>query len=273
MDNFDAWIGRSRERHDQMDPWRASSLAASLGSHPASDPPGTLPCLWHWLYFLDAPEKSTLAQDGHARRGDFMPPIDLERRMFAGGRNTVHQPLRLGVPAKVTETVMKVEHKPAAGLYVVTVGFNYVQDGVLCVAEERDLIFIGGKPAVPPPGPMQPVEPAAWSQDIVPDEVLLFRYSALTFNSHRIHYDRTYVQDTEGYPDIVVHGPLSATLLVELARVNGGKPVTHFAFRAQQPVYVNNTLRLRGAVLEDGSLDLKAYAPNGKPAMSATARF
>jgi len=274
---FQDWIGGSQSREAMLDPWPAQALRATLGGD--ADEDRSLPCLWHWLYFLETAPRDQIGVDGHPKRGGFLPPIALPRRMFAGGRTTVLKPLVLGSPATFTETILKVEQKRGGEdpLILMTLGFAYTQDNELCIREERDIVYLGGRagPKTPAPQPLdatvQPLEETRpWRADVTPDPVMLMRFSALTFNGHRIHYDTDYAQREEGYPERVVHGPLTATLLAELVRVHAPGAIRSFSFRAQSPLFVNAPLRLRAGPQEDGTITAIAYTPSGKPAMTAS---
>jgi 3-methylfumaryl-CoA hydratase len=268
MTEFSDSVGRSRRHEDVLDPWRVHALRATLGG-PAMES-GALPCLWQWIYFLTHTPRDQLGEDGHARLGGFLPAIPARRRMFAGGRVTIETPLRIGHPASMTETILNIEQKRAgpSPLWLVTVGYDYAQDGQVCVREARDLVYLDAAPA-PAPADVTPLpDDAAWTSEVTPDPVMLARYSALTFNGHRIHYDADYCRDVEGYPERVVHGPLTATLLLELGRQAGLGEITGFSFRAQSPLFVNAPIRLQATRTEDG-LEARAYTPQGRVAMSA----
>ena len=268
MSDFNEWVGRSRRREDRIDPWRARALRATLGGEPWEGE--TLPCLWHWIYFLEAASREDIGEDGHPSRGGFMPPIDCARRMFAGGRVTILNPLRLGGRASLTETILRVEQKRGGDspLWLATLGCDYEQEGQVCIREERDLVYLDAAPSAAPTDVQAIPQDAAWRADCKPDPVMLMRYSALTFNSHRIHYDADYCRDVEGYPERVVHGPLTATLLLELGLQAGAGAVTGFSFRALSPLFVNAPIRLRADPAE-GGLVANAYTPQGRVAMSA----
>ena len=275
---FDDWIGKQRITRQTLDPWRVQALSAVLDL-PVSPPGQALPGLWHWLYFLETAAQSCIGADGHPRKGDFMPPVPNPRRMFAGARTRYHQPLQIGAPTDLSETVVAIEEKSgkSGSMTIVTVAHVYRQDGSTCVEEERDFIYL---PAVAPGAPAaqlenEPVaiEDAAWTLDIITHPVQLMRFSALTFNSHRIHYDAEYAREQEGYPALVVHGPLTAILLSEMCRLHSATALTAFSFRAMNPVFVGQALRLRGDPDGAGGATLTAYTPAGKPALSATARF
>lgn len=268
------WIGRETRLESALDPWPAGALRATLGLDPGEAPPDALPPLWSWLYFLDVDPREEIGPDGHAARGGFMPPIAAPRRMFAGGRLEFHRPLRLGAPASQVRRILKVEEKAgsAGPLVFVTVGFDHVQDGELCVREARDIVYLHPGPPMTEPAPA-PIPDAPLSLEATPDAVMLMRFSALTFNGHRIHYDLPYAREVEGYPERVVHGPLTAVLLAELARLKGGASLARFAFRARAPIFLGDTLHLRGQPEGDTGVALAAYSDAGRLVMSAQAEL
>lgn len=233
-----AWIGRSETTHDVATAAPVRMLRATLDLPPAE--PEDLPPLWHWLYFLPAARQSGLGPDGHPARGGFLPPVPLPRRMWAGGQFEFFQPLRVGDRITRTSTIEDVAMKSGrtGDLCFVRVKHDVGNERGLAVREFHDIVYRPNPvPGVPAPY-YEPAPEAAWSERIVPDDVLLFRYSALTFNGHRIHYDRRYVTEVEGYPGLIVHGPLMATLLAGLGgrRFPGREPVA-FQFRALKPVF------------------------------------
>src|SRR5664279_4565095 len=216
-----AWIGRSEERADTVTAAPLAALAATLDRDDPVPGPGTaVPPLGHLLYFLPVARQSELGPDGHPRRGGFLPPVALPRRMWAGGRLRFEQPLRVGDEATRRSTIADVASKSARSgpLVFVTVRHAISNGAGLAIEEEHDIVYRD----LPAPGAVSqpPTAPSddSFSRRIVPDDVLLFRYSALTFNGHRIHYDRRYATEVEGYPGLVVHGPLIATLLMDLLR-------------------------------------------------------
>ena len=272
-DDIQTWIGRRETVEAMLDPWPVKALRATLDLEPADAAPlETLPPLWHWLYFLETAPRSQIGVDGHPFRGAFMPPISLPRRMFAGGRSHYLSPLKLGRPASQSREILKIEPKTSGSgeLVFVTVGYSYAQDGVVCVHEERDFVFLGPQPAAPPVTVEAPA-PGAWRIALTPDPVLLFRFSALTFNGHRIHYDTVYAQAEENLPERVVHGPLTAILLAELARLRAGARLAEFEFRARKPFFVDQPMTLDGEAGEGGALVLNARSSGGGW-MSAMAR-
>ncbi|HEX9647158.1 MAG TPA: MaoC family dehydratase N-terminal domain-containing protein, partial [Alphaproteobacteria bacterium] len=212
-ESIDSWIGKSRETEDLIAPFQARAMAATLDHARAPAEGDALPPGWHWLYFPDTPRPGALGPDGHEARGGFLPPIPLPRRMWAGNRLVFHQPLRVGERARRHSVIERIERKEgrAGALAFVTVHHRYSGAAGLALEEWHDIVYRAepAPGAALPPGKGAPAK-ARWRREITPDEVLLFRYSALTFNGHRIHYDYPYVTGEEGYEGLIVHGPLTA---------------------------------------------------------------
>jgi 3-methylfumaryl-CoA hydratase len=272
------WVGRTETQHDDLAATPLRGLAATLGRN---DPPpergSPLPPLWHWLYFLPQHGAAEIGPDGHARRGGFLPPVPLPRRMWAGGRLAWERgnPLRAGDAARRVSRIASVAHKAgrSGDLLFVTVVHELHNAGGLALTEEHDIVYRAmPQPGDTPPAPVAAETQADWQRELTPDEVLLFRYSALTFNSHRIHYDKPYAADVEGYPGLVVHGPLIATLLLDLVRRNAPDAlVRRFEFKAVRPSFAGDVLHLKGQPQARGSVRLWAHSPEGWLAMQATA--
>lgn len=275
--DWDEWIGRQRHSETVLSRWPVSALAAVLDLDVGATG-GVLPALWHWLYFLETASQSRIGADGHPQKGDFLPPVPNPRRMFAGARTRYLRPLKLEQTAALTETVQSVIEKDGGQgrMFLVTVTFDYHQQGQLCISEERDFMYLSAVEPAGDPGQLElsltEIEGAPWSLDVDTDATRLMRFSALTFNSHRIHYDRDYAREQEGYPDLVVHGPLTAILLSELCRMNSDQPLTSFSFRARAPLFCGQQIRLRGEPGTDGAR-LQALRPDGKIAVTAEATF
>lgn len=273
--DFSQWIGRSDLSEDDMSPMPALAASATLDDGATQiSRGGALPPLWHWFYFLPKAPQNRIDVDGHPQRGGFLPPIPYPRRMFAGARLRFHRPLILGEPAQREGVIRDVTLKSGRSgpLAFVSVAYSIKQAGQLCVEEEQDIVY--REPGPPVGAPQQaewpPLPPESWSRVVTPDPTLLFRFSALTFNSHRIHYDRPYAMGEEGYPGLVVHGPLTAMLLIELARKNAAKPVTAYSFRALSPLFDLAPFRLVGTPA-GSQVELAAQGPDGTTAMAATA--
>jgi len=248
--DWTAWIGREQRMTQVLNPFPARALAA-LFDHPRLPEAGdALPVAWHWLYFLETPGTAGTGPDGHPGKGSFLPPIPLPRRMWAAGGLKPSAPLRLGEPAERMSSIRAVEHKRGRSgeLFFVTIEHDVRQRGILCIHEEQTLVYrampTGGSPM--PPGESASAA-ADWSRTVTIDPVLLFRFSALTYNAHRIHYDRDYATGTEGYPGLVVHGPLLVLLLLDLVREHDSEArIRSFRFRAVRPTFDRGSLSLRG---------------------------
>jgi 3-methylfumaryl-CoA hydratase len=265
---MDAWSPTVDESHDTVLGDRLHRLAAALDLDPVDESAPLRP-LFHWLSFAPVVSRKGTGEDGHPRRGGFLPPLPHRRRMFAGARIRFHGPVPVGAPLLRRGTVESITEKTGrtGPLVVVTVRHEFIHAGQTAITEEQDLVYTD---AAPGPLPSPPAEqlPVA-NRRFVADEVALFRFSALTYNSHRIHYDRPYATEIEGYPDLVVHGPLIAILLADLVRSNLGRPLSSFSFIARAPVYVGEALDLR-ARGDGGTVTATAHRPGGAVAMSAT---
>jgi 3-methylfumaryl-CoA hydratase len=281
------WVGRTETVHDALAPAQALAASAMFDDANLTGRPGdAIPLLWQWFYFLPRAPQSQLAVDGHPVRGGFMPPVPLPRRMFAGARVRLHQPLRLGVPAERHAVIHDVTRKAGrtGELAFVTVHYRFVQDGVTCLEEEQDIVYREQGAPVPPPDvrPWPEPPPRAVTQLRQVDTRLLFRFSALTFNAHRIHYDREYAMREEGYPGLVVHGPLTAMLLLRLAEQQerdrareagrAVRPAATFSFRGVAPLFDIAPFRLHGVRDGDHAL-LEAVGPDGATALRAEVTF
>jgi 3-methylfumaryl-CoA hydratase len=235
-----SWIGKTETARDLVTAAPMAALFALLDRDDAPPRAGdAIPPLGHWLYFLPHYPQSEVGPDGHARRGGFLPPIPLPRRMWAGSRLEFQRPLRIGAEITRVSRIVSAAHKEGRSgpLVFVTVRHEVSDAAGLLLSDEHDIVYRGEstKPSAPDvPAPAG----AAWSREINPDPVLLFRFSAATFNSHRIHYDQPYATGVEGYPGLVVHGPLTATLLLDLLRRQlPSAEVKRFEFRALKPLF------------------------------------
>ncbi|MBK6927435.1 MAG: MaoC family dehydratase N-terminal domain-containing protein [Comamonadaceae bacterium] len=259
LDHLQSWVGRTETLTDDITAGPVRGLSATLDRDDAPPRAGTvLAPLWHWLYFLPQHRQSELGPDGHARRGGFLPPVPLPRRMWAGGRLTWDptNPLVVGDAVQRTSRIESVTHKAGrtGDLLFVRVRHEITNARGLSVTEEHDIVYrAAAQPGDPVPPPVVAQAGAAWQREVVPDDVLLFRYSALTFNGHRIHYDRRYVTEVEGYPGLIVHGPLIATLLVDLVRRHAPDAfVKGFQFKAVRPTFDLHPFHLNAQPSPDG---------------------
>ena len=251
------WIGRKETLEDSANAWPIAAMTATLDRHDPTPKTGdAIPEGWHWQYFLETAPASDLAHDGHPKRGGFLPPVTLPRRMWAGGRLDFRRPIRIGEKLARESEILAVESKQgkSGNLVFVTVQHTVRASGEVAVVEEHDIVY---RDAATPGAPTPPGKPApaqvTWKREIVPDEALLFRYSALIFNAHRIHYDLDYCRHEEGYPGLIVHGPLQTTLLLDISRRHAGKPVRKLAYRAISPAFHNQPLTIGGNPSADGA--------------------
>lgn len=276
MRDYREWTGRTEETRDVIRPWPAEALHATLDR--PGDPPlkgDALPLFWRQLYFLEAKRRSDLGRDGHPGRGTgLIPPIDAPRRMWAGGRLTFARPLKIGAAATKLSSVKSVTRKQGRSgpLTFLTLRHEVLTADGLAETEEQDLVYLND----PRPGAAKPAAPEArqdeqWRRVWTMDPTALFRYSALTFNGHRIHYDLDYCREVEGYDGLVVHGPLLATLMLELAREQGpDRRVAAFAFKAASPVVHTEAFEVCGAPMTDAEgregadLWVRAAAASGR---------
>jgi len=267
------WVGRQNTAHDELRAFPAQGLAAALerGKSPTAGDP--LPPAWQWLYFLDTPLASVTGSDGHPKATALLPPPPLPRRMWAAGGMRIEKPLRLGFPAQRRSTIQSIEAKSgkSGSLVFLHLAHEFLQDGSVCIREEQNLVY-REMPAGPAAEAVGEPAPAAadWTREIMPDPVLLFRYSALTYNSHRIHYDRPYATGQEFYADLVVQGPLLATLLLELCQAKlPHAAIRSFEYRAVRPTFVSQPFTVSGS--QDGKALSLWSAQQGQLCMSAKA--
>jgi 3-methylfumaryl-CoA hydratase len=249
---YDEYIGKTETRTDTVSALSIRALAASLDVEEAEvAPDGLLPPLWHWMLFQEWAPASGLGPDGHPRRGGFLPPVhDLPRRMWAGGEVEFVGRLRAGDPVTRKSTITQIEEKTGGSgrLVFVTVRHELAAMAGPAMIEVQNIVYRGVEGAAVRSADVASPQPAgAFRRTVVPDPVLLFRYSALTGNGHRIHYDLDYVTRVEGYPRLVVHGPLQATLLADLVRrMRQGVRIARMAYRGRRPAFHQNPLLLIG---------------------------
>lgn len=241
--SFAEWVGRWIEQRDEVVEGPVRRLAATLDHGGEHWPSGSLPLLGHWLFHLPDAPRSALGQDGHPAMGGFLPPIAHPRRMWAGGRVVFHHPIAIGASLLKRTTIAAVVEKGAAMTFV-TLRHELSVEGVVAVEEEQDLVYL---PIAAPRSPRSVEVPAAVRERrMIADELFLFRFSALTFNAHRIHYDLAYAREVELYPHLVVHGPLQAMLLLDHA-VAGGAVPRGFQFRACAPLFAGRSFCVAAA--------------------------
>lgn len=266
LQDLSGWINRSETVTDIITATPFAALAATLDEESVRPSQGTaLPPLWHWLYFLPIHKQSELGPDGHALRGGFLPPVTRPRRMWAGGQFKFYSPLRIGDRVKRRSTIVSISEKigRSGGLTFVKVRHDiFCNDASsISMTEYHDIVYKdANKSRGSDTKTIQTIDKSStWSRKIVPDDVLLFRYSALTFNGHRIHYDRQYATEIEHYPGLIVHGPLIATFLIDLLRENlPERMVLDFEFRAIYPTFDLNPFSVHGLQVDENTIELWA---------------
>jgi 3-methylfumaryl-CoA hydratase len=245
LSEWRSYVGRTEIREQLLDVESLRRYAVAVGS--TRDVERQRPPIAHWAYFLDAAQSAHLGSDGHPKRGTgLLPPVRLQRRMFAASAMRFREPLELNQPAQLTLKVVDIKHRVGRSgeLVLVELQRELTQQGRERLIELQTLVYRDGNETVPAvePRPMNThPDDALWQ----PGTVELFRFSAATFNSHRIHYDLAYAQADEGYPALVVHGPLTAAKLYAYAQQHSASPLQEFRFRGSAPLFVNQPIRLR----------------------------
>jgi len=266
---FQSWLDHRDSATELLSAVPAQALAATLNLPPARAPEGELPPLWHWLHFLDRAPSAELAEDRSPRQRSLMPPIPLEQIMWAGSEIDFIRPLRLNLPASRESRIVEMTGKSGSRgpMVFLTTEHRVEQQGELAIIERNRAVFLGPAAAAPPPAPVT-ARAAERERTWQVDEAVLFRFSALTFNSHRIHYDLRYATKVGGYPALVVHGPLQAVLLAETFREwFPDRPVSRMEFRARGPLYNGEPVVVGGAARGDGQYALWTASPRAECAM------
>jgi 3-methylfumaryl-CoA hydratase len=278
IEHLKQWVGRTEQQTDVITVKPVDALNALLDRDtPPAVAGDVVPRLWHWLYFLPIVRSSLVGPDGHPLRGGFLPPVPLPRRMIAGGRLQFPGELRVGDTVTRTASILKVDHKQgrSGDLIFVTVRNEFNTPRGVALIEEQDIVYRDTPAPNEPPPPTQ-IAPAGhlWDRKFTPDEVVLFKFSALTLNGHRIHYDHPYVTQVEGYPGLVVHGPLIAILLADLVqRSVPQRKVKDFSYRAVSPTFHTAPFFLCGSPEGENGAAAWAKSLEGKLAMQTTATF
>jgi len=274
--DWSKWIGKTEQTSDTIDARQMRLMLAMLDRSAEVKDGVALPPLWHWIYFHTTARQSTLAKDGHPERGDFLPAVPLPHRMWAGGKLDFNTPLCIGETVDKTSTIKDVRLKKgrSGDLCFVTVRHALSVEDDIRLTEDHDIVYRGNTPpGTVKPSPETAPENPDWHEIVEPDPVLLFRYSALTFNSHRIHYDKPYCIEEEGYPGLVFHGPLTSTLLLDLAlRNNPEKRITKYEYRALAPLFDTAPFTIAGRKKAEGC-EVWAATPDGHLAMKGSVTF
>lgn len=274
--SYDEWVGKTNESNDSMAPEQLQRFEALMNRDPYSVSSGSeLPPCAHWCYFTPIDKQSNIAADGHAMKGDFLPPVELPKRMWAGGKITFKKPLLAGTPAKKISTVESINNKNGrtGKLCFVTVRHQVSVRRSVAIDEEQQIVYREESEKSIHPTRTQPMDiDSGWEISITPDSVQLFRFSALTFNSHRIHYDLNYVRKAEGYPNLVVHGPYLLVLLLDALRNREESFIEDVDYRALGPVYLGEEITIHGKAVDHQRTELRVTGPEGKMAMKATVK-
>lgn len=272
--NLQDWVGNTEEVEDRIYPTPVKGLAGMLDYSGTKWTAGSpLPELWYWLYFLPLVPMSGIGPDGHPKRGGFLPPITLGRRMWAGSTIGFHHDLIIGEEIRKTSKVLEISQKEgrAGPLIFVTVRAEIESANGLAVEEEQNIVYIEMPESFVEPKPNPVPDALDWKEAYHIDPVLLFRFSALTFNGHRIHYDRRYAMEVEKYPGLVIHGPLQALLLIEFAKKhNPGRKPLSFTFRSLRPIFDFDQLSVCGVANAVGGHDLYTANTGGNIGTQAT---
>jgi len=271
------WLGNSEERQDQIVAFPANALSATLNYDVKYLDGSVLPPLWHWLYFLPIYRLDQANYDGHAALGGFLPPVKLPRRMWAGSRVSFLYDLTIGTEARKVSTIKSIQQKSgkSGDLVFVTVAHQVFQNDTCCIEEEHDIVYRSA-PDINATAPVFKTTDTSpeFSYVVKPDPILLFRYSALTFNGHRIHYDQPFCIETEGYEGLVVHGPLLATMMLDLIRQNFPDAVVkYFQFRALAPVFDTMKFEVCGCKTSSSEVEIWIKRDDGVLAMSGSANL
>lgn len=272
------WVGKTETLEGGVTPELASMAHATLADPSDIEPSfgGIAPALWHWAAFNDTPSMASLADDGHPHRGGFLPPVNLPRRMWAGGSVTFHNLVHVGAHLTRRSTILSVEEKSDTMTFV-TVGRETFEDDTLLISETQDIVYLPIPEAFSPPKPRATSSETEFSIPRPITTPMLFRYSSITFNAHRIHYDLPYAQEVEKYPGLVVHGPMQATLLLNAAIRHTGRQPAEFTYRGVHPMFHTDPLHLMGYHKDgddrEGAMRLCTGVPGAHQGMQATVKW
>jgi len=274
--NLDAWVGRTQSASAALLPERVDELVATLSEETVAPAQSgaVAPLLAHWTMFPPRVGMGALSGDGHPKLGDFLPPLDLPRRMWAGGEVRFHAPVHVGETLEKTSTISAITRKQGrtSDMVFVTVEHTLRGSAGTAITERQDIVYLPMPERFQPPSPVMAPEAPDLDEAFGISQTRLFRYSAVTFNAHRIHYDLPYAQGVEKLPGLVVHGPLQATCLVQMAARAKGRAPTRLKYRSIHPMFHDDDLRLVGVWEDDHTLKLcTAAAGGGHVGMQATA--
>ncbi len=272
--NFDQWIGKTETKTGRLGEDLARMMHATVGVAD-TDAPGigqAAPSLWHWTAFNPKAPLLQLAEDGHPVRGDFLPPVNLPRRMWAGGAVHFHTPVHVGHTLKQVSMIRAVEEKTET-MTLVTLDHEIYDQDTLAITEMQNIVYLEIPKSFSPPKQRPAPETPAFSVPVNVSERLLFRYSAVTFNAHRIHYDLDYTKNVEKYPGLVVHAPLQATLLLGAGSAHSGKLPGSFVYRGVHPMFDTDDIHLMGSNETPDGMELCTGVPGGHQGLHGTVKW
>ena len=276
--SYDEWIGKSKDQSDSMAPEQLQRFEALLDRDSSAVTTGSvLPPCSHWIYFTPMSKQSDIAENGHAEKGGFLPPVELPIRMWAGGNIQFKKPLKTGVQADKKSTIVKIDEKEGAGgkLCFVTVRHQISSSGSLAIDEEQEIVFREASEEGAHPVRTKPMDiDFDWKKSRKLNSVQLFRFSALTYNSHRIHYDFPYATKQEGYPNLVVNSPYLLTLLMDLFKTKtDGKVIEEIDYKSVGPVYLGEEITITSKDVDNFKAEMRILGPDNKIAMTATVKW
>jgi 3-methylfumaryl-CoA hydratase len=269
-----AWIGRVETREGALSPEFAGMIMGALG-HPAAPEPAfhagaVMPVLWHWAAFPEFVPIAGIATDGHPKLGGFLPPLPFNRRMWAGGSLAINGRFTIGEKITKRSEILSVDFKTGStgDMAFVRVGHDLRGENGATIREEQDIVYLPIPDSFRAPRAIPAPTAPLWDEEVEVGPVRLFRYSAATYNAHRIHFDRDYATGAERYPGLVVHGPMQATLLMEAAMRHTGATPARFSFRGVHPMF-DGHLRLQAEADGPNALKLCTVAPAGHQGLQA----
>ena len=276
--NYDEWIGKSKDQNDSMAPEQLQRFEALMDRDPGVVSAGSelTPCS-HWIYFTPMHKQSEIGEDGHAIKGGFLPPVDLPNRMWAGGNLKFKKPLKTSIPADRRSTIVKIDEKDGASgkLCFITVRHQISTSGSLAVDEEQQVVYREATEEGAHPVRTKPMDiDFDWKKNRKLSSVQLFRYSALTYNAHRIHYDQPFATRREGYPNLVVHSPFLLTLMMDLFKTEtDGKVIEEIEYQSVGPIFLDEEITITSKDVDNFKAEMRALGPDNKMAMKATVKW
>lgn len=276
--SYDEWIGKSKDQSDSMAPEQLQRFEALMDRDPGAVRAGsTLPPCSHWIYFTPMDKQSDIAEDGHPKKGDFLPPVELSKRMWAGGNIQFKKQLKAGMPADKKSTIVKIDEKEGASgkLCFVTVRHQISASGSLAIDEEQQIVYREAAEEGAHPIRTKPMDiDSDWKKTRKLDAVQLFRFSALTYNGHKIHYNHPYTTKNNGYPNLLVHTPfLLALMMNEYKTKSDGKVIERIDYSAVGPIFLGEEITITSKDVDNFKAEMRVLGPDNKIAMTASIKW